>query len=496
MTDLRVQLATTLASLRSDTVLWPASIALLGILAAEAPSPISLLLILVAGALAALMPRHGIVALPATLAWFHQPVAVGAQAFPASELLLLATGLGCGVGWLARLRREQQRRAALDDLRRMLTNPLTLCLLLLTTVGLLLALRPYDPAHRSDALREWRWVLADPLLFVLLLQYQSRLWRRSLTSALLTAFLAGAAAASALALVDLAIGGGVVADGARRIAGPFPHPNALALYIARATVLGAAVVVIDRERQHHNFLLIGMTALCGVATLATLSRGGMLALLIGGLLMLGLLGRRERVWIAGLGAGAAVVLLTVARDRMLDTFGGGSASLRLNIWSSAVDMIRARPIIGYGPDQFLYAYLPRFVQPEAWNERFTAHAHNLVADAWIRLGIIGAFGAALLLLYAARCAWHALKPEQRPQQTRRIDVTMQRAAQMAVVALVAHGLIDNALFAHDLAMSAALLLWVALRTEPTKPSEEIAHARPDRWRRWVHRIAPVRQPAG
>lgn len=486
----------TLASLRSDTVIWPASIALLGILAAEAPSPVSALLMLVAGGLAALMPRHGIVALPATLAWFHQPVAVGAQAFPASELLLLAVAFGCGVGWLARVRHAQHRSAALDDLRTMLTHPLTLCLLLLTTVGLLLALRPYDPAHRGDALREWRWVLADPLLFVLLLQYQSRLWRRSLAAAALIAFLAGAAAASGLALVDLATGGGVVADGARRIAGPFPHPNALALYIARAAVLGAALVAFDRQRQRYNLLLIGMTALCGVATLATLSRGGMLALLVGGVFLLGVLARRERIWIAGAGAAAAVVLLAVARERMLDAFGGGSASLRLNIWRSAADMIRERPLSGYGPDQFLYAYLPRYIQPEAWNERFTAHAHNLVADAWIRLGIIGAFGAALLLLYAARCAWRALATERHPQARQRTAVTMQRAAQVAVVALVAHGLIDNALFAHDLAMSAVLLLWVALRTEPSKPSEGIAHARPDRWRRWIHRITPVRQPAG
>jgi O-antigen ligase len=171
---------------------------------------------------------------------------------------------------------------------------------------------------------------------------------------------------------------------------------------------------------------------------------------------------------------------------MLDLFGGGSGSLRLDIWSSALAMIGDRPIRGYGPDQFLYAYLPRYVQPTAWSERFTAHAHNFLLDFWIRLGIIGAAFAACMVLLCLLALARRVRDEHHPQP-------LGMAALVALVATFAHGLVDNAYFSHDLAMSCWLLAWLAFGALPedagAEEGDDIARARVGRSR--LHWLAPL-----
>ena len=187
------------------------------------------------------------------------------------------------------------------------------------------------------------------------------------------ALVVGGAFASIHALADFMFGGGVSVGGVTRIAGPYPHPNALALMTIRITVLGGLWAMYDSRVRRY----IGpLTIVLFVAVAATFSRGAMLAGLVATAIVL--VNAPRNVQYAGGGSvvAAFVLMILFARDRMLDLFSGGSGSLRLDIWSSALRMIDDRPVSGYGPDQFLYAYLPRYVEPTAWGERFTAHAHN------------------------------------------------------------------------------------------------------------------------
>jgi O-antigen ligase len=167
-------------------------------------------------------------------------------------------------------------------------------------------------------------------------------------------------------------------------------------------------------------------------------------------------------------------------------FGGGSGSLRIELWQATVRMIAARPWVGYGPDQFLYAYLPRYVQPAAWEERFTAHAHNLVLDSWVRLGIIG---GAFSLLAVAICARLAARAARAPGSGDPLAV----AAAVALATIIVHGMIDNAFYAHDLAMSCWLLAWLALDSEAVRTGEgETNGAGAGNGRRGLHRITSLR----
>jgi O-antigen ligase len=160
--------------------------------------------------------------------------------------------------------------------------------------------------------------------------------------------------------------------------------------------------------------------------------------------------------------------------------------LRLDIWRSALAMVRDRPLLGYGPDGFLYAYSPRYVAPAAWAERFTAHAHNLFLDFWVRLGIIGGALAVFVAGYLVVSTVAFVR-------TRDGRDALADAALLALVASLVHGFVDNAYFAHDLAMSAWLLAWLAFG-ERDVPAGKGAIAVASPRRRWlgVHRVAPLR----
>lgn len=453
-----------------------AAVALCGL--SSVPAIVIGIVSLIAALVATASPAGALVAVVATLPWFYHPLSVGTQHVPVSELLLIAALAGAGMRVASSLVLDRPARVPTwASIRAVAQSPIVLVGIVITIVGLLLAIWPYDPAHRAESLREWRWTLAEPLALVGLLTLAARRHTRLIGVALL----AGATLAALQGLGDFVTGGGVLVEGTRRIAGPYPHPNALALYLARSAAFASAWWIVDERSRRW---LSPVVVVIGLATLATFSRGAILAIGVAGLLILWRAPRPLRF--VGYSAGMIAVagLVIVARDRMLDLFSGGSGSLRLAIWDSALRMIADRPFRGYGNDQFLYAYLPRYVNPIAWSERFTAHAHNLILDFWVRLGIIGVAFAVLAAIVSIASAGRFVSGDLQRGM-------LAGAASIGLVAVFVHGLVDNAYFAHDLAMSAWVLGWLAFaRVDLTQREEAGSDARGSDRRRWVHRISP------
>ncbi len=475
-----------LATAEARTALAVAAASCVALLLAGIVSvwPLTLVALLVFLGLACLSPTGVLAGSIASLPYFYRPLDVSGQQFAASELLLLLSAIGTVVRLvyppgrsMAEVRGELRSRLAAA-----LTSPVVLASLVLVVVGGFLVAFPYDAAHRAESLREWRWTLAEPVLLLGLLAWHGRCrWLPELAA---FALIAGGAFASLHALADLALGGGVSVGGVTRIAGPYLHPNALALMTIRITALAFVWAVLDPRVRRY---VVPLLAVCGLAVAITFSRGAMLAGFVA--LALVLVNAPARLRLIGAGSAALTLLLgvAVARDRMLDLFNGGSGSLRLDIWSSALAMIDDRPVRGYGPDQFLYAYLPRYVQPTAWGERFTAHAHNFLLDFWIRLGIIGAAFALFMVMLCLIALARQMRDTRHPQP-------LGMAALVALVATFAHGLVDNAFFSHDLAMSCWLLAWLAFGTRSdvagTEGGVNIARAGVGRGR--LHWLASVR----
>lgn len=427
------------------------SAGMLALAALTSVDPVTILALAAMLGLACVSPVGVLLAAIAALPYFYRPLDVAGQRLAASELLLVAAVVGtlwrtvilCWRAPGTTIRNIRCRLAAI------VRSPVVVAATFIAAVGAVLVAFPYDVAHRGESLREWRWTLAEPALLLGLLVWHGRC--RRLPELAGVALIGGGAVASIQALGDLAVGGGVSVEGVTRIAGPYPHPNALALMTVRIAAFAFVWVVMDPRVRG---LIAPLLVITAIAVAATFSRGAMLA----GVVALGvvLVNSSPRLRLAGIGSVAlvGVVALVAARDRMLDLFGGGSGSLRLDIWSSALAMIADRPVRGYGPDQFLYAYLPRYVQPTAWNERFTSHAHNVLLDFWIRLGIIGAAFVACMLVLCLISLARRVRDTDHHQG-------LAMAALVALVATFAHGLVDNAYFSHDLAMSGWLLAWLA-----------------------------------
>ncbi len=434
--------------------------AILGVL-----SPISITVaaafVLVLIGLATLSPVGILAALTVTLPYFYHPIGIGTLEFAVSEVLLGAALAGTSLRLILDvLRTGSPVRAIRAVAGTLVQSRLMLFLGVLTLAGAGALLFVYDASARGASLREWRWSLFEPFVFLGLLTISTRYGPSRVLLA--GGLIAAGVIAAAHGVLDVAGGGGVAADNVRRLSGPFPHPNALALFMLRPVVLAAALVALEPRWRR---ALVFPSLLTGAALLGTFSRGAMIALGAAAVLLALDAPRRAKLAVGSLAAGSLALIFLIARERMGNLLEGGSVSLRLDIWSSAIAMIRDRPVLGYGPDQFLYAYAPRYIQPTAWDERFTSHAHNLLADSWIRLGMLGAVAAVIALVAVG-------KRILEDRGTRFERSTQSRAATIALGATLVHGLIDNAYFAHDLALSAWLLAWLAFEPEK-QPGERV-----------------------
>ena len=418
------------------------AITAIAIIARSTPVTVIALLLLIA--LATLRPEASIIALPAVIGFVYQEVALKNARFSPQETLLATTIAGTGLHVLWRLA-EARSTALIRDFfielraRLHLFDIAAIALLLIGTLSLFtLAL----PAHRHESLRVYRWVILEPIMYYALARWY--LTTRDQRKLSVVAFAAGALLVAAIGIIDLAAGRGLEVEGVTRISGVYPHPNALALFLERPFVLitGLAAVYCARLRWYW----LGGAAIVGAGLLLTFSRGAVLAAGVVIVCML-FVGQRRRL--AALAAGAGVLLgaalALTASARVDNLFSGGSGSLRLDLWGSALEMIRDHPIFGIGLDQFLYVYAPRYVKPEAWSERFTSHPHDIILDSWLSLGIMG-------LVLALAFVGILIAATIRLARKRSV---LGLAAAGAMFAGILHGLVDNGYFLPDL----ALIFW-------------------------------------
>ncbi len=312
------------------------------------------------------------------------------------------------------------------------------------------------------AMREFRVVVFESVLFYFLLRAtpleKRHLWRivRALVLATLIVSLIG--------LYQYFFTDDVItAEGVRRIHGVYGSPNNLGLFLGRIAPILAAVALFGGSlRRRAIYCAIGLpVALC---LYLTYSRGAWLLGLPAAFLFLGLMRGRKTLLISLLVILVIAVSLIplIGTERLASLFDtqSGTTFLRLKLWQGSLNMIRDHTLFGVGLDNFLYQYRTRYVLPEAWEELDLSHPHNIVLDYWTRLGILGVIAIGWLLFTFFRKALHLYcKLEDR-------DLKALLLGLMAsMVALLAHGMIDNSYFLVDLAFVFCLTLGIAARAE-------------------------------
>jgi O-antigen ligase len=424
----------------------------------------------------------GLALIAATAPFYLKPVALLGKSFSLVEIVTLlcmvSWGVRCIWQWRQARGKRQEARSKGQEARGKEqgaqggTHPAS-CILHLAPLDLavlafvLVAVASFFVAeYRHVALRELRVLILEPALFYLMLR-TSRLdgkaiWRVA------HFFVLGAVVVALLGLaqyafydveaVRQALGDVIRAeDGFHRLRSVYGSPNSVGLYLGRVLPVLVAVALFGASRNRR--IAYGLAAVpMGLAILLSFSKGALLVGVPLSLLALGVLAGGRWLW-ASLGAilagiVAAIPLLRTPRFASIFDPSRGTLFFRLHLWRSAWTMFREHPLLGVGPDNFLYQYRSRYILPAAWEEPHLSQAHNILLDYATRMGIAGlAVGAWLQVAF-----WRVALP------LRRLADPDHRALALglmgSMVSFLAHGLVDASYFLIDLAFAFFLALGV------------------------------------
>jgi O-antigen ligase len=182
-------------------------------------------------------------------------------------------------------------------------------------------------------------------------------------------------------------------DGDGRATGPFGNPNAFGQLLAYATTLAVGLAVAAR-RWRYRLPLIALVAVYGYAMYVSLSRGSLVAL-AAGLIVLGFTkGRRMGVATMVAAAVIALVVYPVFVETRLQSIEGslspqataalaGSDGARLDAVLAAPALFALSPVFGIGFGQY------KFMSALVTENHISIVAHNWYGTVFAEQGLLG-----------------------------------------------------------------------------------------------------------
>ena len=179
-----------------------------------------------------------------------------------------------------------------------------------------------------------------------------------------------------------------------------PGLTAAALVLPMLVALGA--VIDPRRRAVLRGLALGGFGLGAVALILTATRGGLIALVVGGVYLCIALGYRTS---AMAGISVSIGLLAVVGLPAIDRVGAGSTG-RTSIWSAMLAGCEARCIAGsgFGTSRQVHASAV-LANPHLGRDRLQVESHNLWVGALAEIGAIGLLILAMIFAAAISVAW-------------------------------------------------------------------------------------------
>jgi O-antigen ligase len=399
-------------------------------------------------------PRVGLALVIFWSPFFLFPVELYRFAFPIAELLILLLFSAWLVERAVTLARAYRLGAQLVWRWSVMDG-----LMLLWLIWGLLSIT--WASYRAEAITEWRTLILEPVLFYAVSRTAIKT-HQQISQLLLSLVLSGIIVCL-IGLWTFVTGQGVITaeEGTWRLVSVYGSPNNVALWLGRCIPLVLAIALSSKGtgRWWAGSALVLMVGTMGL----TQSVGGLFVGLPAGVagVLLVLYGKRALTPLAGLLgvsiAGGWVLAQTSARFAKLLALDEGTNFLRLRVWESAIELITKTPLTGVGLDQFLYAYRASFVRPDAIWDMDLSHPHQIVLDLWLRLGVFGLliFG---LMQWAFWRTWRTLNASSHDLQR-----ALKAGLAGCMLAVLAHGMIDNSLFVFDLAFAYVLCLAVVVQ---------------------------------
>jgi hypothetical protein len=410
----------------------------------------------------------GLALVAAAAPFYQHPKSIAGKSFSMIEIATLLCVASWGARWLWqwwKARSGQRETGSWQQLVsrfwRLSSLDLAALFFILVSVASL-----FVAEYRHVALRELRVLILEPALFYLMLR-ATRLDDKAIRR-VVDFFVLGAVVVALLGLVQYifsdvvavrqALGDVIRAEhGFHRLRSVYGSPNSVGLYLGRVLPVLVAVALFGASRRRR--IVYGLAlAPVGLAIMLSFSKGALLLGVPLSLLALGALAGGRWLW-ASLGAVAAGALATfpllrTPRFASLFDAGKGTLFLRLHLWRSSWKMFLDHPVLGVGPDNFLYHYRSRYILPAAWQEPDLSQAHNVPLDYATRAGVFGlAAGTWLQIAF-----WRLALPLRRLSDPDRRALALGLMGSM--VNLLAHGLVDASYFLIDLAFAFFLTLGV------------------------------------
>ncbi len=450
--------------------------------------------------------------LPLTLPYYllHKTI-VSHYSFSLAEITL---GVCLLVALLQLLlwRGRWQYRLSWQELRERL-GPFIIPILVFLVAGAFSIIIAYD---RVIALRSFREEVFDPLLYVVLALYCLR--SRQDVTRLLGALLGSGFLVALLGIVQFFFFKNQLvleADGIRRVHAVYGSANSIGLLFDYVLPIGLALVA-SRTQYVQNVLVSWKQRVLAIIVCLPLlyvlyltqSEGAWLAIGIAALFIAALSIRSRGGLLIGLSLFVVVTGLAVfffhARifdfifNSHVDVRGVSTATKRLYIWQSALNMIHDSPSFGYGMDNWLchYSYNTTCFTPHLHHyliakdpvtgkstglkfEPFLSHPHNVILHVWVSMGIFGllAFVSLVVLFFwlFVRILRHLRYLPSTATKKNPPLLWMTIGVGAAMLAAMMQGLVDSAFLEQDLAfcfwmLVVALLLLHTLAGAPWRRS--------------------------
>lgn len=370
--------------------------------------------------------------------------------FSAVEVYLWLTAAGVALAWLT--------GRAFPPFRPTKTDWAVLALLLAATLSLFFA------GRQDVASNEWRVVMVEPALFYFLLRLarptEKEMWL------ILDAFILGGVIVAGYGLVAYSLGENIITveGGLGRLRSIYGSPNNVALFLGRVWpfLLAMGLMGSGRRRWLYGLALLPV----GLAMGLTFSKGAFFLGIPAGAFLLLIIWRRTAQkplwpWLVGLAGVGLLGLLAITQIPALSgrlNPQGVTSVLRLNLWQASLTMFQEHPLLGVGPDNFLYAYRGRYILDAAWEEPNLNHPHNIFLDFATRLGLLGLISGGLLWGLVIGAA------VKLPGRVSAEWLAVAAGLLGALAHTLAHGLVDHSFFLVDLAYAfyllAALSQWL------------------------------------
>lgn len=327
---------------------------------------------------------------------------------------------------------------------------------------------------RIKALGLYRAYIIEPIAFFAVVANVARTRRRALF--VLAGLGSAGLVASALNIATVlnAIHRGTFEVGGNSPVAIYDTPNALALFLVPLVAMASALFIFDHERRIRvlagGFVIV---ALAGIAL--SQSRGGYLALITVALALAIVHPRRKVLIPIVIIAGIVSTLVPPVATRLAHEFNfsdpSNSLASRLRLWAATIRLLRAHPIFGTGLSGFMASIGPYR------NGQYTEtlmYPHNILLNAWTETGLLGLICFVWLFIKGGFNAWTGWRSGLQAWRPIELGVFI------AVLAMVAHGLVDVPYWKNDLSVEFWTLIGVSYPRLPLREAGGGLASRADR----------------